>query len=113
MALCELGIKMSSPEACFQAILKEECFIELKAWRSDIGTDTNYQNLTILNTVSVLHNNSTIATSTMRCTFAHLSVLNMFIIIHALYLQIHRLETSSITPLDSAETASISDALQN
>lgn len=111
MALSELVMEMSSPEACFQASSKEECFIELKAWRSRMGVDATNKNLTILNAVNVLHDSAIMATPTMRRTFSHLSVLNMFTIIHALYLQVYRFETSAIASLGPAETAPITNAL--
>lgn len=111
MALSELAIEMSSPESCFQASSREECFIQLKAWRERLGVDA--KNFTLLSAVNALCDNTIMATPSIRCRFAHLSVLNMFTIIHALYLQVYSLETSAITALDISGVTLITNALRN
>ncbi|KAG9189975.1 hypothetical protein G6011_06843 [Alternaria panax] len=111
MAPSELVIEMSSPESCFQASSSEECFAELKAWRERMGV--NATNLTILGAVNALCNNKIIAMPTTRRAFAHLSVLNMFTFIHALYLQVYSIETSATNGLDVARTTPVANALRN
>ncbi|KAI8943795.1 hypothetical protein NX059_001769 [Plenodomus lindquistii] len=112
MVLSELIMDMSSPESCFQASSQQECFNELKMWRLNmgIGTTTN-NNLTILSAVEALHDDRLMTEAHVRRAFSHLSVLNMFTIIHALYLQVYRLETSATNSLSTAETAPIVNAL--
>jgi hypothetical protein len=111
MALSELVIEMSSPESCFQASSKEECFIELKTWRKRVGVDAT--NLTILSAVNALCNDAIMAKPSMHRAFAHMSVLNMFTIIHALYLQVYGLETCAITVPDLVRMAPITIGLRN
>ncbi|KAF2855295.1 hypothetical protein T440DRAFT_504721 [Plenodomus tracheiphilus IPT5] len=118
MVLSELTIDMCSPESCFQASSKQECFIELKTWRSRMGIVTNNSrtttttNLTIFSAVEALRDEHAMATPQLCAAFSHLSVLNMFTIVHALYLQVYRLETSATTSLNTAETAPIATALR-
>jgi len=111
MALSELVMEMSSPESCFQASSKEECFIELKVWRKRVGIDAT--NLTILSAVNALCDNAIMAKPTIHRAFAHLSVLNMFTIIHALYLQVYGLETCAVTALNMVRMAPITNGLRN
>lgn len=111
MALSEMVIEMSSPETCFQASSRGECFVELEGWRRSMGTDAT--NLTILSAVNLLCDDAIMAISTIRRAFAHLTVLNMFTIVHALYLQVHSIEASAIPRLDATRAASITNALRN
>ncbi|CAN9263548.1 unnamed protein product [Alternaria alternata] len=109
--LSELVMEMSSPESCFQASSKEECFIELKVWRKRMGIDAT--NMNVLSAVIALCDNAIMRTPAMRHTFAHLSVLNMFTIVHALYLQVYSLANSSMTAPDTTRMTSVENALRN
>jgi hypothetical protein len=111
LALSELVIEISSPESCFQASSKEECFIELKAWRKRVGVDAI--SLTILSAVNALCDNAIMAKPTIHRVFAQLSVLNMFTIIHALNLQVYSLETRAVAALDMVRMAPINNELRN
>lgn len=104
-------MEMSSPESCFQASSKEECFNELKAWRERIDIDA--ANLNVLSAVLALCDNAIMTTPAMRRAFAHLSVLNMFTIVHALYLQVYSLENSAMTAPDTTRMISVENALRN
>ena len=104
-------MEMSSPESCFQASSKEECFIELKVWRERMGIDAT--NMNVLSAVIALCDNAIMRTPGMRRTFAHLSVLNMFTIVHALYLQVYSLENSAMTAPDTTRMISVENALRN
>jgi hypothetical protein len=104
-------MEMSSPESCFQASSKEECFNELKAWRESMDIDA--ANLNVLSAVLALCDNATMTTPAMRHTFAHLSVLNMFTIVHAIYLRVYSLETSAMTVPDTTRMTSVENALRN
>ncbi|KAH8642315.1 hypothetical protein IG631_05257 [Alternaria alternata] len=104
-------MEMSSPESCFQASSKEECFIELKAWRERMGSDATKMN--VLSAVIALCDNAIMTTPAMRRTFAQLSVLNMFTIVHALYLQVYSLENSAMTAPDTTGMTSVENALRN
>ncbi|KAL6705436.1 hypothetical protein ACN47E_006701 [Coniothyrium glycines] len=111
MVLSELAIEMSSPELCFRAGSKEECFIELKTWRSKLS---NYNiSPTILSVVEALSDDSLTSGVDMRTILTHLSILNMFTIVHALYLQVFRLQTSGSRALNEIEIRSIATALRN
>ncbi|KAH7408712.1 hypothetical protein DE146DRAFT_647031 [Phaeosphaeria sp. MPI-PUGE-AT-0046c] len=94
MAFSELVMELSSPESCFQAQTKEECFIELKSWRGRSGLRSN--NLTVIEAVEALSDLTIMNTGMHQRTFAHLSVLNMFTLVHALYLQLHHFQISGL-----------------
>jgi hypothetical protein len=104
-------MEMSSPESCFQASSKEKCFVELKAWRERMGIDAT--NMNVLSAVIALCDNVIMTTPAMRHTFANLSVLNMFTIVHALYLQVYSLENSAMTAPDTTRMTSVENALRN
>lgn len=99
MAFSELVMELSSPESCFQAQTKEECFIELKSWRGRSGLRSN--NLTVIEAVEALSNPTRMETGTYRRIFANLSILNMFTLVHALYLQLHHLQISGLRSSDA------------
>jgi hypothetical protein len=99
MTFSELVVELASPESCFQAKTKEECFVELKSWRSRSGLKN--QSLTIRSAVEALSDPSIMATGSTRQAFSHLSVLNMFTLVHALYLQVYHIQTSGIHPLNT------------
>lgn len=109
MAFSELVMELSSPESCFQAQSKEECFVELKIWRGRTGLRSS--NLRVLEAVEALSNPAISATGSNRQIFAHLSVLNMFTLVHALYLQLHHLQISVLRSLDASISISLSTAL--
>lgn len=70
-------------------------------------------NLNVLSAVIALCDNAIMRTPAMRRTFAHLSVLNMFTIVHALYLQVYSLANSSMTAPDTTRMTSVENALRN
>jgi hypothetical protein len=94
IAFSELVIELASPESCFWAPTKEECFVELKTWRSKSGLGN--QRLTIRSAVEALSDPSIMMTGSTLQTFSHLSVLNMFTLVHALYLQVYHIQTSGV-----------------
>ncbi|CAN9190844.1 unnamed protein product [Alternaria alternata] len=89
----------------------QKCFIELKAWRERMGIDAT--NMNVLSAVIALCDNVIMTTPAMRRTFANLSVLNMFTIVHALYLQVYSLENSAMTAPDTTRKTSVENALRN
>jgi hypothetical protein len=105
MTFSELDIELASPESCFQALTKEECFVELKTWRSKSGFDN--KSLTIRTAVETLSDPSTMMTGSILQAFSHLSVLNMFTLVHALYLQVYHIQTSGIRLLDTAHPVAV------
>lgn len=109
MVLSELTMGLSSPEACFQAPSKEECYIELKNWRAKVGETVTA--LTVISVVEALSSTDAATTRHMRDMFSHLSILNMFTLIHVLYLQVFHLETSGRRCLSSTEVEHIATAL--
>lgn len=108
MVLSELGIELASPEACFQAASKEECFLELLTWRNKMHDTT--RPMTILSAVETFADSNAVPNGIL-ASVAHLSVFNMFTIIHALYLQVYRLETAGSRLLNAAEIQHIARAL--
>lgn len=103
-------MELSSPESCFQAQSKEECFIEIKCWRSRSGLATH--NMTIIAAVEALSSPATMAGASTRQVFANLSVLNMFTVVHALYLQLHSIQTSGIQSHQAMIESSLTVALR-
>lgn len=91
MTVLELVMELASPEPCFQARSREGCFIELKTWRRRSGLGS--QGLTILTAVESLSEPTKMSTSSARQAYSQLSVLNMFTLIHAFYLQVHYIQT--------------------
>jgi hypothetical protein len=106
----ELVMELTSPESCFQAQSKEECFIELKCWRNRSGLKT--KNLTIVAAVEALSTPATMSAASTRQIFAHLSVLNMFTIIHALYLQLHHVQASGLRTFEAIMESPLTAALR-
>jgi hypothetical protein len=111
MTFSDLVMELASPESCFQAQSKEECFIEVKTWRSRSGLGDN--NLTIRTAVEILSDRIPMAASSYRQAFSHLSLLNMFTLVHALYLQVHHLQTSGIQSVITTKTNPVTNALRN
>jgi hypothetical protein len=99
MTISELVMELASPESCFQAKSREECFIELRTWRCRSGLGS--QGLTILT-----------AASSVRQVYSQLSVLNMFTLVHALYLLVHHVQTTGIRSSYAMETSPIAIALK-
>lgn len=101
--LSQMVVELTSAEACFQATSAEECFIALKTWRSAMGSGLS--KYTITSTVEALYDPLTSSTSALQQAFAHMSVLNMFTLISAIYSQIF---TLNLTVTSTARLAAIS-----
>jgi hypothetical protein len=99
MTFSELLIELASPESCFQAQTKEECFVELKTWRNRSGLGN--KSLTIRKAVQLISDPAMAATDSTLQVFPHLSVLNMFTLVHALYLQVHHVQNSGVRSLNT------------
>jgi hypothetical protein len=110
MAVSELLMELPSPESCFQAQSKEECFIELKTWRTRSGLEE--RNLTLVAAVQALSDPTLMATSTTRRIFSELSVLSMFTIVHALPMQVTCEQSAGIRPLRRMGTDPLAIALK-
>ncbi|KAF2825304.1 hypothetical protein CC86DRAFT_407523 [Ophiobolus disseminans] len=109
MSISEMEVDLAAPDVCFQATSAEECFVALKIWRNSFHSPAD--NLTVSSTVRALCDPGTNTSAEYRQAFAHLSVLNMFTVISALYAETHRLETSIIRSFNNNETSALSTAL--
>jgi hypothetical protein len=94
MTVSELVMELASPEPCFQARSREECFIELWTWRCRSGLGS--QGLSILTAIEALSNPAKLTATSARQVYSQLSVLNMFTLVHAHYLLVHHIQTTGI-----------------
>jgi hypothetical protein len=110
MTVSELVMELASPEPCFQARSREECFIELRTWRCRSGLGS--QRLTILTAIEALSDPAKLAAGSARQVYSQLSVLNMFTLVHALYLLVHHLQTTGIQASYAKDTNPVAIALK-
>lgn len=110
MNLSELVMELPSPESCFQAQSREECFLELRNWTTRY--DLPGSSFTIRTAVEILSDPERMKNNGAHQQFSQLSVLSMFTIVHVLYAIVHCMQSLGLQSRDAIMLSPIAIALQ-